>query len=95
MLCIFAKKQISKDEAVEKFAIYKQEVENQHNKKIKMVKSDKGGEYLEPFSAFCALHGIIHEVTLPYSPQSNGIAEQKNFTLKDMMNAILISFGLP
>ena len=31
----------------------------------------------------------------PDSPQSNGIAERKNPTLKEMMNAMLISSGLP
>ncbi|KAL8111821.1 hypothetical protein AgCh_019500 [Apium graveolens] len=35
------------------------------------------------------------EVTAPYSPQSNGVAERKNRTLKDMMNAMLLSSGLP
>lgn len=64
-----------KDEAIEKFILYKQEVENQHNKKIKMVRSDRGGEYVEPFGEYCAQHGIIQEVTPPYSPQSNGVAE--------------------
>ncbi|MDD0148465.1 transposase family protein, partial [Shigella flexneri] len=59
----------SKDEVIEKFILYKQEVENQLNKKIKVVRSDRGGEYVEPFGAFCAQHGIIHEVTAPYSPQ--------------------------
>ena len=28
-------------------------------------------------------------------PQSNGVVERKNRTLKEMMNAMLISFGLP
>ena len=60
-----------------------------------MVRSDRGGEYVEPFGAFCAQHGIIHEVTPSYSPQSNGVAERKNRTLKEMMNAMLISSGLP
>ena len=85
----------SKDEAIEKFVLYKQEVENQLNKKIKMVRSDRGGEYVEPFGEFCSQHGIIHEVTPPYSPQSNGVAERKNRTLKDMINAMLLSSGLP
>lgn len=60
-----------------------------------MIRSDRGGEYVQPFSEFCAKHGIIHEVTPPYSPQSNGVAERKNRTLKEMMNAMLISSGLP
>ncbi|CAM8966409.1 unnamed protein product [Rhodiola kirilowii] len=85
----------SKDEAIEKFAMYKLEVENQLNKKIKRLRSDRGGEYSEPFGALCAQTGIIHEVTPPYSPESNGIAERKNRTIKEMMNAILHSSGLP
>ena len=64
-------------------------------KTIKIVRSDKGGEYDAPFEEFCSKHGIIHQTTAPYSPQSNGVAERKNRTLKEMMNAMLISSGLP
>ena len=84
----------SKDEALKKFILYKNEVENQFNKKIKVIKNNRGGDYKEPISEFCAQHGIIHEVTTSYSPQSNGVAECKNHTLKEMMNAMLISSGL-
>ena len=48
----------SKDEAIEKFKVYKSEVENQLNKKIKVLRSDRGGEYVSPFEEFCATHGI-------------------------------------
>ena len=85
----------SKGEAIEKFVLYKNEVENQLNRKIKVLRSDRSGEYESPFVDLCAHHGIIHETTAPYSPQSNGVAERKNRTLKEMMNAMLISFGLP
>ncbi|GKG13273.1 pol polyprotein, partial [Tanacetum coccineum] len=51
------------------------EVENQLGKKIKVVRSDRGGEYVAPFAELCAKHGIRHEFTAPYSPQQNGIAE--------------------
>ena len=85
----------SKDEAIENFVLYKTEVENQLNKKIKVLKSDQGGEYESPFAEFCAQNGIIHQTTTPYSPQSNGVVERKNHTLKEMMNVMLISSGLP
>ena len=68
----------TKDEAVHYFKVYKAEVENQLEKKIKRVWSDRGGEYFSSeFDLFCAEHGIIHERTPPYSPQSNGVAERK------------------
>src|SRR5262249_29873482 len=72
---------INKDEAFDIFLLYKAEVENQLNKRIKRVRSDRGGEYVL-FNDFCEKEGIIHEVTPPYSPQSNGIAKRKNMTLK-------------
>ena len=84
----------SKDEVVEVFKHYKLEVENQLSKRIKIM-SDRGGEYDAPFDEFCSQNGIIHQTTAPYSPQSNGVAERKNRTLKEMMNAMLISSGLP
>ena len=60
----------SKDEALNFFKICKAEVENQLDRKIKRLRSDRGGEYFSnEFDAFYAEHGIIHERTPPYSPQ--------------------------
>ena len=44
----------SKDEALEKFVLYKNEVENQLNMKIKRLRSDKGGAYETPIGDFYA-----------------------------------------
>ena len=85
----------SKDEALEMFQHFKNEVENQLDRKIKVIRSDRGGEYEAPFGDFCSQHGIIHQTTAPYSPQQNGVARRKNRTLKAMMNALLLSSGLP
>jgi transposase InsO family protein len=65
-------------------------VENQLEKKIKHVMSDRGGEYFSnEFVLFCSENGIIHERIPLYSPQSNGVAERKNQTLIDLVNALL------
>jgi hypothetical protein len=85
----------SKDEALHYFKIYKAEVENQLERKSKDYCPTAGESTSQMiFSEFCAEHGIIHERTPPYSPQSNGIAERKNITLTDLVNAMLDTAGL-
>jgi transposase InsO family protein len=67
-----------KDEALHYFKIYKVEAENQIKRKIKHVRTDSGGEYFSNlFTLFCEEHGIIHERTSSYSPQSNGGSRKK------------------
>ena len=82
----------SKDEAEQMFYIYKAEVENQLNRKIKRLRSDRGGEYVtNSLKEFCEKNGIIHEFTAPYSPQQNGIAGRKNRRL--LVPTCLITCG--
>ena len=70
-----------KDEAFDMFLSYKTEVENQLDKNIKRIRSNRGGEYVS-FNDYCVKEIIIYKVTLPYSPESNGVAERKNRTLR-------------
>ena len=80
----------TKDKTLNYFKIYKSEVESQLEKKIERIRSDRGGEYFSnEFNLFCAEHSIIHERMSPYSPQSNGPAKTKNYTLSDLVNAML------
>ena len=60
-----------------------------------MIRSDRGGKYEFAVEETCLENGIIHQTTAPYTSHSNGIAERKNRTLKEMMNTLLISSGLP
>ena len=63
----------TKDEVFEKFKEFKSEVENQKEKRIKVLRSDRGGEYFSDiFNQFCEDNGIIHQRTAPYTPQENG-----------------------
>nr|GEY97443.1 zinc finger MYM-type protein 1-like [Tanacetum cinerariifolium] len=56
---------------------------NDCTKKIKVVQSDRGGEYVSPLAELCVKRGIKHEFTTPYSPQQNacinGIKEYASF----------------
>ncbi|KAJ9553541.1 hypothetical protein OSB04_017587 [Centaurea solstitialis] len=80
------------DEALEKFKIYKTEVELQLGVPVKCLRTDRGGEYMDPL--YFQSVGIIHETTAPYTPQQNGVAERKNRVLKEMVNSMLSYSGL-
>ena len=74
------------------FLKYKAEVENQLDQKIKRLRSDRGEEYdTDSLNVFNENNGIVHETT---APQQNGVTERENRTLKEMMNAMLISSRL-
>ena len=84
----------NKDKAFDMFLNYKAEVEYQLDRKIKRIRSNRGGEYIL-LNHYCEKERIIHEVTPPYSPESNGVAERKNKTLKEIINSLLVSVSTP
>ena len=53
--------------------------EKQSGQALKVLRTDGGGEFTsKAFNTYCEQHGIIHEVTTPYTPQHNGLAERRN-----------------
>jgi transposase InsO family protein len=64
-----------KSETFEKFKEFQSEVENQRGKKIKTLRSDRGGEYLHEFSSHLKSCGIVPQLTPPRTPQRNGVSE--------------------
>jgi len=71
-------------------------VENQCNHKIKVLRSDRGGEYISrEFEEYCQNVGIQRQLTAAYSPQQNGVAERKNRVIDDMANSMLQEKGMP
>lgn len=95
-----------KSQVLDVFKSYKAEVENQLSKRIKKVKSDRGGEYYGrydssgeqrpgPFARFLEECGIVPQYTMPGSPSMNGVAERRNRTLKDMVRSMISHSTLP
>ncbi|KAD6454719.1 hypothetical protein E3N88_09425 [Mikania micrantha] len=93
-----------KFEYLEMFKNFKAEVENQLDRKIKVVRSDRGGEYYgrhtdvgqspSSFYEFCKSHGIVNQYTMPGTLQQNGVAERRNRTLMDMVRSMLANCNL-
>src|SRR6266540_4067181 len=93
-----------RSESLDKFKIFKAEVENQHNLKIKVVRSDRGGEYYGihapygqipgPFAKFLQENGIVAQYSTPGEPQQNGVAERRNRTLMDMVRSMMSNSSL-
>ena len=88
-----------KAESLDKFKIFRTEVEKQLGKVIKVVRSDRGGEYYGkhgdagqlkgPFSKYLEDFGIVAQFTMPGSPEQNGVAERRNRTLMEMVRSMI------
>ena len=93
----------SKSEVLSKFMEYVNSVEKHSGHQImklnilaeedvKVLRSDNGGEYTsDKFTRFCADKGILHEFTVPYCPQQNGVAEPLNRTIMEGARSMLSS----
>ena len=85
-----------KSETFEKFKEFKNEVENQLGRKIKMLRSDRGGEYLSlEFDDYLKECGIVSQLMPLRTPQLNGVAERRNRTLLDMIRSMMSRASLP
>src|SRR3954471_22697304 len=85
-----------KSKTFEKFKEFQSEVENHRNKKIKFLRSDRGGEYLSyEFSLHLKQCGIVPQLTPPGTPPRNGVSERRNHTLLDMVRSMMSLTDLP
>ncbi|GJV91716.1 retrovirus-related pol polyprotein from transposon TNT 1-94 [Tanacetum coccineum] len=85
-----------KHEVFETFKVFKNEVENQLEKTIKALRSDRGGEYIsQEFKVYLKANGIVQQLTPPYTPQPNGVSERRNRTLLDMVRSMMNLTTLP
>jgi hypothetical protein len=85
-----------KYEVFQHLKYFKALVETQFGKKIKVLRTDNGGEYVNH-----EIHNLFHEAgihlqhTVPYTLQQNRVAERKNISLKEMASCMLHAKSLP
>lgn len=84
-----------KSETFQKFKEFYETTANKFGHKIKCLRSDRGGEYIDKnFVDYLNMKGVTIQRTAPYSPQQNGVAERKNRTLIEMTRCMLLDAGL-
>lgn len=86
----------TKDQVFDRFVEFKALVENQTGEKIKILRSDNGGEYVsERLNKLLMGHGIRHQTSTAHTPQQNGVAERMNRTLTEKTRCLLFDANLP
>jgi len=80
----------SKNEVFGNFKEFKTLVENLTERKIKTLRSDNGGEFTsKEFKEYGKEIGIKWELSTPYNPHQNGVAERKNRTIMEAVKAMI------
>lgn len=84
-----------KHEVFKNLCSYVEETENHFGRRIKAIRSDRGGEYIgDKNQEFLRKRGIVHQLTVSHTPQQNGVAERKNRTLTEMARCMLFDADL-
>jgi len=86
----------TKDRVLDAFKNFQSYVSNHYNAKLKIFRSDNGGEYTShTFKQHLAQHGILHQTSCPYTPQQNGVAERKNRHLMEVARSMMFQTNVP
>ena len=86
----------AKNQALEAFCKFKAKVENITGERIKVLHSDRGGEFLAgAFKDVCEAVGIQRHITTPYTPQQNGVVERKNRAVMEKARSLVKSMQMP
>ena len=79
-----------KSEVFKTFKVYKALFENACGKKIKVLRTENGKEYVNKnFQQLYEECRIQMQHYVPYTPQQNGVAECKNRALKEMATCMM------
>lgn len=86
----------NKAEVLDKIQEYIQSVKTKFNTVPKVIRSDKGKEYVNhKLQAIFKKEGTEAQYTITYAPEQNDTAERKNRSLLETAKCLLIDAGLP
>ena len=86
----------NKSDIFETFKKWKVMIEIETGLKVKCLRSNNGGKYIDRgFSEYCAAQGIRIEKTIPRTPQQNDVAERMNRTLNKRARSMRLHVVLP
>ena len=86
----------SKADVFTEFVRFKTTIELETGNKLKMLRSDNGGEFtFQKFEGYLAKERIKHQLIVPYTPQQNGVSERRNRTLMEMARCLLYENKIP
>ena len=85
-----------KSEVFNKFKEFESVTTNECGCSIGTSRTDNGGEYLsKEFDSYLQSKGINYELSAPYSPAQNGVAERFNRTLMESARTMMAQAELP
>ncbi|CAI6002189.1 unnamed protein product [Closterium sp. NIES-65] len=92
---VWVKPVAKKSDALRVFVQWLAVAERQTKKSVLMLRSDRGGEFLgKQFTDFVNGKGIVHDLTCPYTPQQNGMAEREMRTVVESVWTMLLHMGV-
>lgn len=84
-----------KNQALKYFKEYQSLVEKQTGNKIKVLRTDNGGEFCsQEMENYLKTEGIVHQKTNPYTPEQNGLCERFNRTIVERAKCLLFEAKL-
>ena len=85
-----------KSEVFPLFIQFLQMIKTQYKTIVRTLRSDNGREYIS--NDFCSelnKQGILQQLTCPYTPEQNGVAERKNRHIMSVVRCLLRGMEVP
>ena len=71
-------------------------IKKECDKLVKVLRTNKGAKFnLINSVEYCKIEWITHKITMPYTPQQNGVVERRHKTIMNMARSMLKPKRMP